>query len=252
MIDFSFAEKLVQLKDIFMSSPFFFGSLIVGLILLIIMIISVKKNRRIGKIIFIISWLFIIGFCIINYFDFFISIFDRFFGRVVEEIYFPSITVYTVILLFSNIILVYSLFNKKLADIYKVINLTMPMTLDLLFIVILDTIVKNNIDIYSEFDVYSDPKLIVLLEFSMFLFLIWIFAVGIIYVIRKYGMKKVVVSTYKEKDYEVIDTDEHNDSDIEDIKIEFTTDKYVNSDTEIIDLEAIAAMNNEVIEIIDI
>ena len=94
MIEFSFAEKLVQLKDIFMSSPFFFGSLIGGLILLIIMIISVEKNRRIGKIIFIISWLFIIGFCIINYFDFFISIFDRFFGRVVEEIYFPSITVF--------------------------------------------------------------------------------------------------------------------------------------------------------------
>lgn len=252
MINFSLTEKLVQLKDIFVSSPFFFISLIIGIVLLVVMIISIKKNRRIGKIIFVVAWLFVIVFCIVRYFNFFISIFDRLFGRFIEEIYFPSLSIYTVILILFNIILVYSLFNKKIADIFKIINLVSSMTFDLFFIMILDTIVKNNIDIYLEYAVYSNNKLIVLLEFSMFLFVIWILVIMITYFIRKYAIKKVVISTYKEKDYEIINTEDTTIPKSENIEVEFTTDKYISGNTEVIDIEEIKAINKEKIEIIDI
>ena len=106
MINFSFSEKLVQLKDIIVSSPFFFVSVIIGIILLIIMIVGVKKNRRINNIIFIVSWIFVAVFCIARYFKFVVSIFDRLFGRIVDEIYFPSISIYTVMLIITNIIFV--------------------------------------------------------------------------------------------------------------------------------------------------
>lgn len=242
MIDFSFSEKLVQLKDIIVSSPFFFISLIIGLILLIIMTVGIKKNRRINKIIFMIAWLFVIVFCIVRYFTFFTSILDRLFGRIVEEIYFPSISIYTLMLLFTNFIFGYSLFKKKMDDLIKIVNLALPMELDFLFIMILDIIVKNNIDIYADFEIYTNSKLLVLLEFSMLLFLVWIFIVAVIYLIKKYAVKKVFVNKYKEKDFEVIDMSDNK----------LSKEEVIDKDNieEIIDLEDNSVKDN--IEIVDL
>lgn len=211
MIDFSFSEKLVQLKDIIVSSPFFFVSLIIGSILLIIMIIGIKRNRRINRVIFVISWLFVSIFCVVRYHGFFISIFDRLFGRIVEEIYFPSLSVYTIMLVCTNIIFIYSVLKKKLNNAFKITNLTLAMELDFLFIMILDTIMKNNIDIYVKLDSYSNPKLLVLLEFSMILFMIWMIILGIIFIIQKYAVKKVMINPLKEDDYEIVDIFEDDD-----------------------------------------
>lgn len=206
MINFSLSEKLVQLKDIIVSSPFFFVSVIIGIILLIIMIVGVKKNRRINNIIFIVSWIFVAVFCIARYFKFFVSIFDRLFGRIVDEIYFPSISIYTVMLIITNIIFVSSMFKKKVNSLNKIINVGFAMLLDFLFILILDTIMKNNIDVSAKFDIYTNSSLLILLELSMTIFLIWLLIIGVLYLINKYGVKKVFVNEYKENDYEIIDT----------------------------------------------
>ena len=235
MIDFSFTEKLVQLKDILLSSPFFFISLIVGIILLIIMIIGINHRKRINRIIFIISWIFVIGFCIFRYFNFFVSIFDRLFGRIVQEIYFPSISVYTVMLIFTNILFTYSLLNKKLANIYKIINITMSMTLDFLFIIILDTIMKKNIDIYADLVAYTNPELLVLLEVSMIIFATWMSIIIMIFLVKKYAVKKVFINNYKEQDYEIVDLNNNINK---------------KDDTEILDLDDKA--NNESIEILNL
>lgn len=218
MVDFSFLEKLNQLKDIALSSPFFFASLLVGIILLVIMIIGIKKNRRINKIIFIISWIFVLGFVIFKYFNFIVSIFDRFFGRIVEELYFPSLSIYTLMLISINIVFVYSTLKKNLALIFRISNIATAMELDLLFVLILDVITKSEIDIYSKIDVYSDPKLMVLLEFSMFIFMFWLLLIGLLILIRKYAVRTVFVNLFKESDYEVIDISEDNDDiiDLED------------------------------------
>lgn len=246
MINFSFSEKLVQLKDIVMSSPFFFVSLIIGIVLLIIMILGIKKNRRINKIIFIVAWLFVLIFCIVRYHNFFLSIFDRLLGRIVEEIYFPSLSVYTFILLFTNIIFVYSLLNKKLSNLFRITNLALSMEIDFLFILILDTIMKNNIDIYSDLDIYINPKLLVLLEFSMFIFVIWLLVIIVMYFVKKYAVKKVFVSTFKEGDYEVLDIpdDTLKSSNLNAMPI-------LNDQVEILDLEDNSTVNDN-IEIVEL
>ena len=215
MIDFSLTEKLVQLKDIIMSSPFFFVSLIIGIVLLTIMIVGIKKNRRINKLIFIITWLFVAIFCIARYFKFFISIFDRLFGRIVDELYFPSMSSYTVVLIFTNIVFALSFIKKKINNVFKIINVAFAMIIDFLFILILDTLMKSNVDISARFDIYMNSKLLVLLEVSMSVFAIWMIIVLILYLINKYAVKKIFVNNYKESDYEFIDTKEANDQDIE-------------------------------------
>lgn len=205
MIDFSFTEKLFQLKDILLSSPFFLFSIIISIVLLISMIIGVKKNRKVPKIIFILSWIFVFSFVIVQYYSSISYIFDRLFGRLVEEIYFPSISIYTIMLVLTNIIFIISLLKKKMHVLFKLINLMMGTEINFLFFLILDTIAKNNIDIYTEVSVYSNPNLLVLLEFSMFLFMIWLLILVILLLIKKYAVRTVWVNLFKEEDYEILD-----------------------------------------------
>lgn len=217
MIDFSFREKLVQLKDIIISSPFFFISLIVAILLLIVMIISIKKNRRIHKLIFAVAWLFIAIFVIVRYHSALLLVFDRFFGRIVEEIYFPSISVYTILFIFNNILLIYSIFSKKLKNVYRISNIVFAMSINLLFILFLDIIIRNNIDISNSLQFYSNSKVLVLLELSMFVFVTWMLISCLLYFINRFGLKKVYVDIYKDEDYELLEIPMNNFQTIEEI-----------------------------------
>ena len=226
------------------------------------MIVGVKKNRRINNIIFIVSWIFVAVFCIARYFSFFVSIFDRLFGRIVDEIYFPSISIYTVMLIITNIIFVSSMFKKKVNSLVKIINVGFAMLLDFLFILILDTIMKNNIDISAKFGIYTNSSLLILLELSMNIFIIWLLIIGVLYLINKYGVKKVFVNEYKEKDYEIIDTKNDDIKDDGYMEIIDTLEEKTNVNknlpnssndiSEIIDLEDDNTSKKDNIEIMNI
>ena len=169
------------------------------------MIIGIKKNRKIPRVIFILSWFFVFVFVIVRYYSSISYIFDRLLGRLVEEIYFPSISIYTIVLIVTNVVFIISLLKKKIHILFKLINLMMGTSINFLFFLILDTIAKNNIDIYTEVSAYSNPNLLVLLEFSMFLFMIWLLMLIILLLIKKYAVKTIWVNIFKEEDYEILD-----------------------------------------------
>lgn len=238
MIDFSFSEKLARLKDIILSTPFFSISLIVGIILFIIMIIGIKNNRKVPKLVFIISWIFVLIFIIVRYNTSLVYVFDRLFGKIVEQIYFPSVTVYTLMLIISNVIFIISYFKKSISSLFKIINTVASMELNFFFILILDTIVKNNIDIYSELTVYSNTKMLILLEFSMFLFLSWMVLLIILLIIKKYAVKTVLVNIFKEEDYEIVNVDLEAGTEVVELDTNATIeiDELKKDDIEILDI----------------
>ena len=67
-----------------------------------------------------------------------------------------------------------SVFNKKIDRKYNIINITNALLLDILMIFIIDIVNKNNIDIYEKVTVFSNSKLLVLLELSTGIFTSWI------------------------------------------------------------------------------
>ena len=237
MVDFSFGEKLNQLKDILLSSPFLFVSLILAIVLLVIMLIGIKKNRRIHKTVFIISWIFVLVFIMVRYHTYIIGILDRLIGRIIEEIYFPSISIYTVILLITNIIFLYSVFSKKLGKLVRSVNIVVSVEIDFLFILILDTISKYNIDVYDKLTAYTNSGFLILLEFSMIVFVGWLIFLSIMFIIHKYAVRKMYVSIYKEEDYEILNMD--NDKTDEIVDIGDSIDEILTLDidnTEIVDI----------------
>lgn len=106
--------------------------------------------------------------------------FDNFMTILFSNIYFPSIYVYLVILLISLVVFVVSLFNTMLKKSYKIVNNIFFVMNSVLFIIIINIIAKNKLDVFSN-AVYSNINLVSILEINMTVFLLWIGSLIVIY-----------------------------------------------------------------------
>lgn len=96
-------------------------------------------------------------------------------------IYFPSVYVYLEIITIILISTIVTLLNKSTKKVYKIINLSSLIINSMLFVLILNIIAKNKIDVFSINSLYTNTPLVVILEISTGLFLIWIAALLIVY-----------------------------------------------------------------------
>ena len=173
MANLSFFEKLKILFDTILSNPFFSLSAIIGLILAILMIIDIIKHKKIRKRYYIASWFFIFLFIVTKYSKVIPKLVDNLINQVFLALYFPSIGVYMFLLIIANVGFIYCLI-KNIHKSYKILTGIISIILDLLFILIINLILENNIDITSEITLYTNSKLLVLLELSTALFVSWI------------------------------------------------------------------------------
>ena len=165
MNDISLVEKLKILMNIIVSSPLFLFCSMVSVALLILYIILIKKNKKINKWIFIIVWCILLLMLIINYNSVVLNLLDDLFDNIIMALYFPSMTVYIIILIISDFFLIYSLFSKKMDIKYRIVNFVSALLINLLLILIVDITKRNNIDIYNQLSIYSNSDLLVLFQF---------------------------------------------------------------------------------------
>lgn len=170
MNDFSLVEKISILMELISSSTLFLICSIMCIVLLLFFIVCIVLNKKINKWIFIILSAFICMIILINYGEIIIKILDAIIDSVFMALYFPSLPIYMIVLIISNVFLIISLFSKKLTKSKKIINITNGLILDFLLILIIEIVSRNNIDIYEQVTLYSNRYLLVLLELSMGIF----------------------------------------------------------------------------------
>ena len=173
MANFSFIDKIKILFNTILSTPFFSLSALIGIILAILMIIDIIKHRKIRKRYYIAAWFFIFIFIITKYSKVIPTLLDNLINQIFMALYFPSIGVYMFLLIVINIGFIYSLI-KNIHKSYKILSGIISIIMDLLFILIINLLLENNIDITSEITLYTNSKLLVLLELSTALFVSWI------------------------------------------------------------------------------
>ena len=93
---------------------------------------------------------------------------------VVNGILYPHLALYMGILLIVNIILIVTVFNDNLSKFIKGINLSFFALMQLLMVFIIKNIVVNNIDITKRLTVDTNIQLLVLVEASIFVFVLWL------------------------------------------------------------------------------
>ena len=173
MANISFVDKIKILFNTIFSNPFLSLSAVLGIILAVLMIIDIIKHKKIRRKYYIAAWFFIFLFIIVRYYKVFPLLVDNLINQVFMTLYFPNIGVYMMLLIIINISFIYCL-AKNIHKSYKVLTGIISIFLDLLFILIINFILENNIDITSEITLYTNSKLLVLLELSTALFVSWI------------------------------------------------------------------------------
>ncbi|MBQ9071672.1 MAG: hypothetical protein IJY25_00745 [Bacilli bacterium] len=174
MNDLSLAEKTKVLTDMISSSPLFLFCSMIAIALLIFFIICIKRNIKINKWIFIVSWIVLSITVIIAYNSVVLDLIDNLFDSVFMALYFPNLTVYIIILTISNFFFIYSVFNKKMYKAHKILNIVNTVIIDVFLILIIDIVSSNGINVYDELTIFSNKNLLVLLELNSAIFTSWI------------------------------------------------------------------------------
>ena len=198
MIPMSILEKLKSLFGIATSSTFFLIAIIVSILFFCFTLFNILSKKMDNHKIFIFIWGIIAVGIVIMYHNFIIGLGDSFIENIFMAIYFPSLAVFSVMVLLSNLVLFYSVFKKNLMLFFKIVWSVSAILINLLFVFILDIVVKDSVDIYSKAEVYGNQKLLVLLEVSMAIFALNLGMYLIITLIKKLigekPSKKVVLN----------------------------------------------------------
>ena len=178
MIEVTINSFINTLIEAISSSPTSFVTLIAGIIFLIAMIISLRKHKNMGKTLFIIGWLFIILFIIFRYSDHLTTLFDNLINNVFMQIFFPNLATYVIIIAITNFIFLFTILKGNSKTSNKLINSLFFTVIMLLLILVLDVIIKNEINIYEKLTVYSNQTLLILIEATTIFFILWLIILG--------------------------------------------------------------------------
>ena len=172
MIQLSFIEKIQALLEIVKSSSLFIILFLVAASLIALLVIDYKINKKVNGKLFIATIVVTLLFIAIKYFNPLLTLADNLVEELIEMIYFPNLAVYLFTLISINVISLYAIIKNKFF-IHKITSIITSIIIDFLFILTLDIIVKNNIDIYERLTVYSNKELLVLIELTTIIYTIW-------------------------------------------------------------------------------
>ena len=208
MIQTNILEQIQSLYNIFMGNSYVLTISIVAIVsFLILEIANLVKNKKVTKVIFTLVYLGIIGVLVYFFQDEILKLLDYLMNNIFVCLFFPNLAIYTFVLVVVNIIFIKSTISKKDGKLLKSFNVLCFVLFNTIFYLIIDCILKNDIDIYEQLSVYTNENLLVLIELSMKLFLVWLALLVIVKIssylsqllsVRKANKKVKVVSTISE------------------------------------------------------
>ena len=143
-------------------------------IVLIVVILSFFFNKAKYHKVYLLVYVFIITALMIIYFNPITKLLNHLLDTVVNGLLFPNLALYVGVLLIVNIILIVTVFNDNLSKFIKGINLSLFALMQLLLVFIIKNIVVNDIDITKSLTVDTNMQLLILVEASIFVFVLWL------------------------------------------------------------------------------
>jgi glucan phosphoethanolaminetransferase (alkaline phosphatase superfamily) len=177
MEEFTFFERITRVLSMFFSSSFFIALFIIGVITVILFLLNNKIDKEKRPFLYIgmgLVYVVVAILVFIKYGSGIVLIGDAFIEKLFTAIYFPNIISYMCMLIISMLIMVYSIFNKKYSSFFRLCNLLSCLIIGLLTILIIDSIVTADIDVYEKVSIYSSTNTMVLIQSSMGVFTIWL------------------------------------------------------------------------------
>lgn len=184
MIRLSLIERLETIFEVIKNSnEALYIIPIVSFVTLLLIIFGLIKKHFIK---YICAVIYIIGLGILGYFyhEPLFNMLDYLVENIVSNILFPNLAVYGFVLLVINIIMLISILSNKVSGLVKSFNTLCFAIMQLLLFFTVKLIIENNINVYEKLNVYTNQELLVLIEFSMAVFVIWMVLLILIKVIN--------------------------------------------------------------------
>ena len=162
---------------------------IISLLLFCVLLFSINNKNKYFQLCTVGIYIgFLIGI-IISYNMYVKSCFDSFFKAILNYIYFPSTIVYFFIILFVTIILIYSIYSKKLTNKKKIFNYAFFCLLYFFFMSFIALSSADKVDIMDKSVLYQNDTILSIVQISNFIFAIWIL-ITLFYYLYKYFKKR--------------------------------------------------------------
>ena len=191
-------EKLKILIDVLMTYKFVLVLIAIMLILTILFIFKKLSNKK-YTILMSLSILLTLIISIIGNYKILFKTFDNFTTIFFSGIYFPSIYIYLGVLLVVAVAFITSILSTKKKKVYKIINSIAFILNNIFFIIVLNIIAKNSINVFEISSLYTNSSLVAILELNMGLFILWIFSLSAAYITNTICDKITSKKTIKEE-----------------------------------------------------
>lgn len=190
MIQTSILDQIILFFNIFMkqTNKYIILGITIGIILLFILA-NKFKNKKITKVICIIIYVSIFGYLIYMYHGEILNLLDYLMDNLVRLLLFPNLAIYILVLVIVNIFIIKSTFSNKDSNFQKIINIIYFGLFNILFYLIVNNIITNQINVYEQLDIYTNQELLNLIVLNMKIFVIWLFTILIIKFINHISSK---------------------------------------------------------------
>ncbi len=168
-----FEKIIVVLKSLF-SSFMSIELLIIGVLLFVFLLLNLKREEQVVKVISV--FLYVIFFMIICLFysDYTKQSIDGVIKYIMNYIYFPSLAMYFMIILFVTIGIVYTMFSKKLTKFIRYLNMSVFSILYILYIQVIGQVANHRIYFSTSVEIYKNDTILSLVQVSNLILFIWI------------------------------------------------------------------------------
>ena len=183
-MNLSLLEKFKVIFQYIFSSFLSIEMFILSLLLFVILIVNLKRNNHIVQMVAIGIYIgFVIGI-LISYTTYVKTCFDSFVKAIMNYVYFPSTVVYFFIILFVSIMILWTLFSKKLTNFKKIINYLFFSILYFFFMSFVSLAAYDGVDLLNMPVLYQNNTILSFVQISNLILLIWILFTGFYWLYR--------------------------------------------------------------------
>ena len=188
-MNLSLIDKIGIIFKYIFSSFLSIEMFILSLLLFLILIFNLRRKNTLVQMIAIGIYIgFVIGI-FVSYTTYVKTCIDSFTKGVMNYIYFPSTIVYFFIMVFVTVMILMTLFSKKLTIFKKVINYFIFSILYFLFMSFIALGAHYGIDLVDTALLYQNDTILSIVQISNLILLIWLIYTGF-YHLFKYFKKK--------------------------------------------------------------
>ena len=188
-MNLSLIDKIGTIFKYIFSSFLSIEMFIMSLLLFIILVVNLKRKNTFVQMMAIGVYIgFIIGI-FVSYTTYVKTCIDSFAKGIMNYIYFPSPIVYFFIIVFVTVMILITLFSKKLTMFKKVINYLFFSTLYLLFMSFISLGAYHGIDLIDTTVLYQNNIILSIVQISNFLLLIWLIYTGFYHLYKHFKKK---------------------------------------------------------------